>query len=100
MAAQKQDRSVKYNGPGNSFPAAFNAYSDSHIIPGKINCHANLPRQHDPLVHFAAYCAEFKAQPTYFNTAPVSNFATDIYFSHMELEFTRQTGVFHQRFTS
>jgi hypothetical protein len=101
MAAIKLDRSVGYNGSGTSLGAKPNTHSESDIISTAIGIGSeSLPLRHEPLIHFAAYRAAFKARSKYLDSAPVSNLATDIYFSHIERDFARGTGAFHQRFTS
>jgi hypothetical protein len=100
MAAKKLDRSVNNNGLETSARVATNAHSDPEITRTSEHLKSLLSFRHESLIHFAAYRMALKARITYLNSAPVSNFATDIYFSHMELEFSRWIGAFHQRFTS
>jgi hypothetical protein len=99
MAAIKLDRSVGYNGSGTSLGAKPNTHSESDIISTAIGSES-LSLRHEPLIHFATHRVAFKARSAYLDSAPVSNFAADCYFSHIEPEFARGTDAFHQRFTS
>lgn len=99
MAAIKLDLSVGYNGSGASLGAKPNTYSISDILSAATGSESLLLR-HEPLIQFAAHRVAFKARSTYLDSAPVSDFASDIYFSYVERELSRGTDAFHQRFTS
>jgi hypothetical protein len=100
MAQKKLDRSVNHDGPGTSLRAAPIAHSNPDILHTAQSPGALLQIGHSSLVHFAAPVAALEARSAHLDSAPVSDFVTDIYLSHVELEFSRYTGAFHQRFTS
>src|SRR4051812_9271273 len=99
MAAKKLNRSVDHNRLETSVRVAANAHSDPDLTRTAEYLNSFLSFRHESLIHFAANRTALNARITYLESASVSSFATDIYFSHIELEFSRSTGAFHQRFT-